>query len=150
MGVKAKDGAMALPTKDQFRYWGIALAVFLVLLWFLGNVLLPFIVGGAVAYFLDPLADRLERMGLSRTAATTVISLVALLGVILLVLAVIPTLVNQLTALVNAAPDIAKRLQGFLLERFPDRLRTAPRPSGRHWPRSGPRFRRGAGSWRRG
>ena len=110
---------MALPTKDQFRYWGIALAVFLVLLWFLGNVLLPFIVGGAVAYFLDPLADRLERMGLSRTAATTAISLVALLGVILLVLAVIPTLVNQLTALVNAAPDIAKRLQGFLLERFP-------------------------------
>lgn len=110
---------MALPTKDQFRYWGIAFAVFLVVLWFLGNVLLPFIVGGAIAYFMDPLADRLERLGLSRTAATTIISLVALFGVILLVLAVIPTLVNQLTALVNAAPDIAKRLQGFLLERFP-------------------------------
>lgn len=110
---------MALPTKDQFRYWGIAFAVFLVVLWFLGNVLLPFIVGGAIAYFLDPLADRLERLGLSRTAATTIISLVALFGVILLVLAVIPTLVNQLTALVNAAPDIAKRMQGFLLERFP-------------------------------
>ncbi len=110
---------MALPIKDQFRYWGITLVVFLVVLWFLGDVLLPFIVGGAIAYFLDPLADRLERMGLSRTAATTIISLVALFLVILLVLAVIPTLVNQLTALVNAAPDIAKRLQGFLLERFP-------------------------------
>lgn len=111
---------MALPTKDQFRYWAIAAAVFLVLLWFLGNTLLPFIVGGAIAYFLDPLADRLERMGMSRVAATTVISLFALFLVILLVLAVIPTLVNQLTALVNAAPDIAKRLQGFLLERFPE------------------------------
>ena len=111
---------MALPTKDQFRYWAIAAAVFLVLLWFLGNTLLPFIVGGAIAYFLDPLADRLERLGLSRVAATTVISLFALFLVILLVLAVIPTLVNQLTALVNAAPDIAKRLQGFLLERFPE------------------------------
>lgn len=110
---------MALPTKDQFRYWGIAAAVFLIVLWFLGNVLLPFIVGGAIAYFMDPLADRLQRWGLSRTAATTVISLVALVGVILLVLAVIPTLVNQLTALVNAAPDIARRLQAFLLERFP-------------------------------
>lgn len=111
---------MALPIKDQFRYWGIALAVFLVLLWFLGNVLLPFLVGGAIAYFLDPLADRLERMGLGRTAATALISLAVLVFVILLVLAVIPTLVNQLTALVNAAPDIARRLQGFLLERFPD------------------------------
>jgi predicted PurR-regulated permease PerM len=59
-------------------------------------------------------------MGMSRVAATTVISLIALLLVILLVLAVIPTLVNQLTALINAAPDIAKRLQGFLLERFPE------------------------------
>lgn len=111
---------MALPTKDQFRYWAIAAAVFLVLLWFLGNTLLPFIVGGAIAYFLDPLADRLERLGMSRVAATTVISLFALFLVILLVLAVIPTLVNQLTALINAAPDIAKRLQGFLLERFPE------------------------------
>ena len=111
---------MALPINDQFRYWGITALVFFVLLWFLGDVLLPFIVGGAIAYFLDPVADRLERLGLSRVAATTVISLVALLAVVLLVLAVIPTLVNQLTALVNAAPDIAKRLQGFLLERFPD------------------------------
>jgi predicted PurR-regulated permease PerM len=111
---------MALPINDQFRYWGIAALVFFLLLWFLGDVLLPFIVGGAIAYFLDPIADRLERLGLSRVAATTVISLIALLLVVLLVLAVIPTLVNQLTALVNAAPDIAKRLQGFLLERFPD------------------------------
>jgi predicted PurR-regulated permease PerM len=117
---KEKERTMALPTNYQLRYWGIAAAVFLVLLWFLGEVLLPFIVGGAIAYFLDPVADRLERMGLSRVAATSVISLLALLLVVLLVLAVIPTLVNQLTALVNAAPDIAKRLQGFLLERFPD------------------------------
>ena len=111
---------MALPIRDQMRYWGIAAVVFLLLLWFLGNVLLPFLVGGAIAYFLDPVADRLERAGLSRVAATTLISLVALVLMILLVLAVIPTLVSQLTALVNAAPDIAKRLQGFLLERFPD------------------------------
>ncbi|MDP3263675.1 MAG: AI-2E family transporter [Tabrizicola sp.] len=111
---------MALPLTAQAKYWGIAAVVFLLLLWFLGNVLLPFLVGGAIAYFLDPVADRLERAGLSRVSATTVISLVALLAVVLLVLAVIPTLVNQLTALVNSAPDIAKRLQGFLIERFPD------------------------------
>jgi predicted PurR-regulated permease PerM len=111
---------MALPTKDQIRYWGIAAAVFLVLLWFLGDVLLPFIVGGAIAYFLDPVADRLERAGLSRVAATTVISLVALLAVVLMVLAVIPTLVGQLTALIDSAPEMARRTQAFLIERFPD------------------------------
>ena len=111
---------MALPNKDQIRLWGIAAAVFFLVLWFLGDVLLPFIVGGAIAYFLDPIADRLERLGLSRVAATAVISLAALLLFVLMVLSVIPTLVNQLTALINAAPDIARKLQGFLLERFPD------------------------------
>ena len=77
-------------------------------------MLLPFIVGGAIAYFLDPIADRLERPGLSRVAATTVISLVALLAVvILLVLAVIPTLVKQMTALVNRRPDIVDERAGL-------------------------------------
>ena len=50
---------MALPVRQQLLYWGIALAVLFVLLWALGHVILPFVVGGAIAYFLDPVADRL-------------------------------------------------------------------------------------------
>ncbi len=110
---------MVLPIKEQARYWGIATAVFLLMLWFFGDVLLPFLVGGAIAYFLDPIADRLQRLGLSRVVATSIISVAALLLVVLLVLSVIPTLIAQLTALVNAAPDISQRLQAFLIERFP-------------------------------
>ena len=111
---------MALTVRDQLRYWGVALAIFFVLLWFLGGVMLPFLVGGALAYFLDPIADRLERLGLSRVTATSVITLLALLAVVLLVLAVIPTLIKQTTALINAAPEIAHRLQIFLVEKFPE------------------------------
>lgn len=111
---------MALPVREQVKYWGLATAVFFVLLWLLGDVLLPFLVGGAIAYFLDPIADRLETMGLSRAAATSVITLCMVVTVVLLVLAVIPTLVSQMAALVNAAPEIAKRLQAFLVERFPE------------------------------
>ena len=59
---------MALPVRQQATYWGIATAVFLLVMWFLGNVILPFILGAAVAYFLDPVADRLQRLGLSRMA----------------------------------------------------------------------------------
>ncbi|MEY4982065.1 MAG: hypothetical protein RIR62_331 [Pseudomonadota bacterium] len=111
---------MALPVRLQLVYWGIAAAMFLIALWLLGNVLLPFIVGGAIAYFLDPIADRLERAGMNRVGATVTISLVALMLAVLLVLAVIPTLVQQLAGLINAAPDIANRLQSFLIERFPE------------------------------
>lgn len=111
---------MALPIQQQAKYWGIVLAVLFAALWFLGDVILPFLVGGAVAYFLDPIADRLERAGLSRVVATTVITAGALLIATALILSVIPTLINQTTALINAAPDIAHRLQAFLVEKFPD------------------------------
>ena len=111
---------MGLPIQDQAKYWGIAMAVFLAILYVLGDVILPFIVGGAIAYFLDPVADRLERAGLSRLLATVVISLVALLVVVLLVLAVIPMLIGQLADLVNAAPLISLQLQTFLIEHFPE------------------------------
>lgn len=111
---------MALPIREQAKYWGITLAVIFALLWVLGDVILPFLVGGALAYFLDPVADRLERGGMGRVTATSFITLAALLIVVGLVLAVIPALVNQLTALVNAAPEIAQRLQAFLIDRFPE------------------------------
>lgn len=111
---------MVMTIRDQLRYWGIAAVFVFVLLWLLGDILLPFLVGGGIAYFLDPVADRLERMGLSRTGATAVIGTVAVLVFILMILSIIPTLVSQLTALINAAPDIFNRLHEFFLTRFPD------------------------------
>ena len=111
---------MSLPVREQVKYWGIAAAVFFAALYLLGNVMLPFLVGGAVAYFLDPVADRLERLGLSRVMSVIVITVGAALVVVLLVLAVIPTLFGQLTALINEAPTILKQLQTFLLARFPE------------------------------
>lgn len=110
---------MSLPARQQATYWGIAAVVFFAVLWGLGDVILPFIVGGAIAYFLDPVADRLERLGLSRTAATATISVAALLVFVLLALLIIPMLVRQLIQLVNAAPTMLGDLQGFLTARFP-------------------------------
>ncbi|NQU57726.1 MAG: AI-2E family transporter, partial [Rhodospirillales bacterium] len=47
--------------------------VFCVLLYLLRSVLVPFVAGMAVAYFLDPVADRLEEKGCSRTLAVVII-----------------------------------------------------------------------------
>ena len=110
---------MALPVQQQARYWGIAAAVVFVLLWFLGDVILPFLLGGAIAYCLDPIADALERLGLGRALATTLITLFAILFFVVMALAVVPTLIEQAVALVNVAPALASDLQGFLTERFP-------------------------------
>ena len=111
---------MALPLKDQVKYWGIAITVIIVLLWQLGDVILPFVLGGAIAYCLDPIADRLERLGLSRVAAVAMITLVATLAFILLFLLVIPTLIQQTAQLIETAPDLFNRLQNALTTRFPE------------------------------
>ena len=110
---------MALPVHDQLKYWGVAALGFAVLLWFFGDVLLPFVLGGAVAYFLDPLADRLERMGASRALATAIITICAVLIFVILALAVIPALIRQTIALFDIAPQLFRNLQAFLTERFP-------------------------------
>ena len=80
---------------------------------------MPFVLGGALAYVLDPLADRLERWGLSRTMAVVVIMLTALLIVVMLFLLVIPLLVEQATALINTTPQMFQELQGWLTQKFP-------------------------------
>lgn len=110
---------MALPVRDQLKYWGIAAAVFLALMWVLGDIILPFVLGMAVAYFLDPVADRLEALGLSRALATVTITLIAGLAFLLVALMVLPRLVEQAVALVNTAPQLFSDLQAFLTERFP-------------------------------
>jgi len=113
---------MALPVNTQLKYWGIAIAILLFMLWLLGDVILPFVIGGAIAYFLDPVADRLERMGCSRAISVTLITLIALMIFIIMALLVIPTLVEQAIALFNAAPQLAHDLRSFVNERFPQVL----------------------------
>jgi predicted PurR-regulated permease PerM len=113
---------MALPVRDQMRYWGIATAVFLLVLWAIGDVILPFVLGGAVAYLLDPIADRLERMGASRVVAVSIIALFTVLLVVLLFLLVIPLLVQQTTQLIATTPALFAELQSWLTAQFPNAM----------------------------
>ena len=113
---------MALPVSEQFKYWGIAAAIFFVLLYALGDQLLPFFLGAAIAYFLDPVADWLEAKGCSRALATALITISAVIVFVILALLVIPTLVEQSVQLFNAAPEIARNIGTFLSERFPSLL----------------------------
>ena len=113
---------MALPTGTQLKYWGIAGAGFLALLWLLGNVVAPFLTGAAVAYFLNPVVERLVARGLPRTVAVVVIAL-AVAGVLALAaFLVIPPVVAQGAALVQAAPEGFAQIQRFMEARFPEAL----------------------------
>jgi predicted PurR-regulated permease PerM len=111
---------MALSANEQVRYWGIGAVVFLLCLWMMGNVLLPFITGMAIAYFLDPVADRLEAAGLSRSVATTVITLMAVVAVLIMLVVLIPLLVRQTAGFISALPEYVAQFQTFIQGRFPE------------------------------
>ena len=102
--------------RRQVVFWLLVLAVFIVFLWLFSTILLPFVAGMALAYFLDPVADRLESWGLSRSAAT---SLILLTFVVLLVIAfiiVIPLLASQATDFAEKVPGYVTSLQQLVAD----------------------------------
>jgi predicted PurR-regulated permease PerM len=97
--------------RRQAIFWLLALVAFLFVLWLLGNILFPFIAGLALAYFLDPVADLLERWGLSRLAATTIILFCFIVFFVAALLIVVPILGGQIAGFLERTPGYISRLQ---------------------------------------
>ena len=97
--------------RKQALFWSGALAAFLGFLWLFDDILLPFIAGMALAYFLDPVADYLESHGISRMWSTVLITLLLLVLFVLSMAILIPVLVNQLTGFMERLPQLVNRLQ---------------------------------------
>ncbi|MCB1437162.1 MAG: AI-2E family transporter [Rhodobiaceae bacterium] len=106
----------------QILFWAGALIAFVLALYVLRDILLPFVAGLAVAYFLDPVADRLERMGMSRFAATLLILLLFILLFALFIILLVPVLAQQLTGFAARLPDYLASLQAFIAEASDSRL----------------------------
>src|SRR5689334_1705477 len=95
-------GPVVIGSRPHFwRFWLLGLAAFLLVVWLLRAILLPFVAGMGVAYLLDPVCDWLERRGLSRTLATTVITLAAGLVLAAAVALLEPLLQQQMVILIE-------------------------------------------------
>lgn len=113
-GPEANPPNGGLTLQRQMTFWLVALAIFVLLLWLLADILLPFVAGLAIAYFLAPLVDRLERMGVNRmVAALGIITLVVLL-IVLVLLLVLPLLGGQLGALIQNIPGYVTKLRTLI------------------------------------
>ncbi len=77
----------------------------------LREVLLPFVAGMVLAYLLDPLATRLERLGMNRLIATLTIVGLFIVGIVILVVLAAPIIVSELTYFINSFPLYVKQLQ---------------------------------------
>lgn len=106
-----------IPAERQVAFWIAALAVVLVGLYVLRDVLLPFVAGLGLAYMLDPVADRFQRLGMGRLAATLLILVLFILVFVLLLVLFIPLVVHQLQAFISHMPEYVARLQALAVER---------------------------------
>ena len=94
-------------------FWVVGFVLLGILVDLLSAILLPFVAGMAVAYFLDPVADRLERKGCSRTLATTLITLAFFALVVGVFAILLPLLQHQIVELVKLAPDVYHKFRAW-------------------------------------
>lgn len=115
-----------MTVQRQIGFWLAALAGLVLALWLLSPILLPFIAGAALAYFLDPVADGLERLGLPRLVASLVILIVSLLILALLLVLVVPAVGGQIAKLAadfpTLLPAIAQHIQDLAPQWLKDLL----------------------------
>jgi len=86
-----------------------------VCIYLLAPILTPFLAGALLAYLSDPMADRLEEWGCSRTSAVVVVFSFLTLLMSLVVLLFLPNLGHQIQVLVQQVPQVFNLLETRLL-----------------------------------
>src|SRR5215813_13608744 len=100
----------------QIAFWVAALIALIAARWLLSPVMLPFVAGIALAYLLNPLACRLERLGIRRAFAGLFIIVLVLAALIVLVLLLVPILAAQTSAFIERLPGYVTRLQSLIAD----------------------------------
>lgn len=100
----------------QVLFWGVAAAAVLYLVHLLGSAITPFAAGIALGYLLDPVVLKLQKLGLSRLAASLLILVAFALGVVIALILVVPILGDQFVAFSQRLPGYAVRLQALAVE----------------------------------
>ncbi len=97
-----------MPPSSILRWQLLALLVIiLAIVWLLAPVLAPFLVAALLAYLGDPLADRLEKLRLSRTLAVSIVFILMLLVLAGVLVLLVPLIERQVVRLIDSLPEYA-------------------------------------------
>jgi predicted PurR-regulated permease PerM len=97
-------------------FWTSALLIFIGVLLLLRHILLPFVVGAALAYLLDPVVNLLIRRGMNRLVAALLILALFVIVFAGILVVIAPVLVDQLAALIGKLPGYLERLQALVAD----------------------------------
>lgn len=116
--------------QKQVTFWVVAFLALILVLWLLSPILLPFIAGLVLAYFLDPVADALERLGLPRLVATATILVLSILLLVFIGLLIVPILGDQIVKFAGDLPSLLQSLLARFNEVAPQWIKDAIAKSG--------------------
>jgi predicted PurR-regulated permease PerM len=100
----------------QIAFWLLMLALVGFGVYLFANVLAPFIAALALGYVLDPIAGRLQKLGMSRVVAALIILAFFILLLLIFIFGVAPILGRQLVGLAESLPDYVAKLQSLFSE----------------------------------
>lgn len=108
--------------RQQVRFWLLVLAGLVAVLWVFGGILLPFVAGMVLAYFLDPVADWLEEHNIPRLAATILIVGLFILLFVLILIFLMPVLIDQIGSFARELPAYVQNLVKLVNDAAPEWL----------------------------
>src|SRR5262249_19698380 len=94
-------------------FWIATFAAVVAVVILLREVLLPFVAGMVLAYLLDPLANRIERLGMNRLLATLVIMVVVVVTFAALIILTVPVVIRELSYFIERFPRYVGRLHAL-------------------------------------
>ena len=108
------DESFGLRVRRQVFFWLAMFTFFVAFMWVFADILLPFIAGMVLAYFLDPVADKLERIGASRMGATVIILAGFILVFVVFLMILVPVLATQISGFLERLPELVSSLQSLI------------------------------------
>ena len=100
----------------QIAFWLLMLLLAGFGVYLFANVLAPFIAALILGYILDPVVGRLQRLGLSRVAATLVILVFFIVALLIVVIGFAPILGRQIVGFAESLPDYVTKMQAVVSE----------------------------------
>jgi predicted PurR-regulated permease PerM len=110
------EASLAGVTRPRWLDWHFALVLSAVIgvgavLWVLSPILAPFLAAAILAYIFDPLVDRMQARGFSRSAATVVAVSLLILAVLLMLVIVLPLFYKEVAQLTQLIPGFVEQLK---------------------------------------
>ena len=106
--------------RNQVLIWIAFLIVLILLLWLFRGILLPFVVGAALAYLLNPLVNQLQNWRFSRGWATAVVLLSVITIFISVFFMFVPLIGQQIIGLIQRMPGYVSDLQALIVRWSPE------------------------------